>query len=118
MASDWQAVTTNFVEPGNGGAFTGFLFVAMLVPKVQLAGGAILQDFNYKFTVTNGVALQSDGGTMMLPITEDSNPADVPLFFKLMDANGRQADIGYAVFPRPADADPYPAVLLEDHLTV
>lgn len=115
--SDWQEITTAFKEPGNAGNFTGTLVVSMLVPKIQLAGGEYLSDFRYRYTVTAGQALQSDGGNMQLPITEDANPANTPLWFTLVDANGRQTEIGYAVIPRPADPL-NPAITLGSVLTV
>lgn len=119
MASDYQEVTTSFKDPKTGAAFTGTLIVAMLPEKVKLAGGGYLGAFRQPYPVTAGQAFMLDGTTeLLLPITEDSNPAGVPLFLTLVDANGRQADIGYFVLPRPAGAAPYPAVLLDDYLTV
>ena len=118
MASDWQEVTTAFVEPDLAGAAGGYLWATIVVPKVVLAGGTILKDFRQRYALTAGVAKQSDGTALMLPITEDANPEDTPIFFELQDANGRTTPIGYAVFPRPAGSDPYTAVLLSDYLTV
>jgi hypothetical protein len=117
--SDYQEVTTAFKDPATGGSFTGTLRVAMLPPKVLLAGGGYLAGFNQAYVVTAGQAFMSDGTTeLLLPITEDSNPANVPLFFTLVDGNGRQTPIGYVVIPRPAGSAPYPAIDLDDHLTV
>lgn len=119
MASDYQEVTTSFKDPATGGAFTGQLYVAMLPPKVLLSGGAYLAGFNQAYPVTAGQAFMQDGTTeLLLPITEDANPANAPLFLTLVDGNGRQTPLGYVVIPRPAGADPYPAIDLHEHLTV
>jgi hypothetical protein len=117
--SDYQEVTTSFKDPATGGAFTGTLYVAMLPPKILLAGGSYLAGFNQPYPVTAGQAFMTDGTTeLLLPITEDANPANTPLFLTLVDGNGRQSPIGYVVIPRPSGTAPYPAIDLDEHLTV
>ena len=119
MASDWQEVTTSFKDPSTGAAFTGYLLATMAVDKVLLANGGYLSAYRYKFAVTAGQAYMADGVTeLILPITEDANPVNAPIFLSLMDTHGRITPYGYVVIPRPASTDPYPAVDLDDHLTV
>ena len=119
ITTDWQTLTTSFVEPGNAGTFTGFLIVTCMHPRVTLSLGGVLEAFRYKYTVTAGQALQSDGGTLMLPITSDATPANARLYLTLVDANGRMSDYGYAIITRPAaDANPYPTLLLSSFVTL
>lgn len=98
--ADWVEVTTTFVEPGNGSTFTGFLIVSALPPSVKLLAGGVLESFRQKYTVTSGQAKQTDGTNLELPYTVDAVPANTRLWFTLVDSNGRQSDIGWAIFPR------------------
>lgn len=119
MASDWQLINTAIADPATGGLAAGFLLVTMATANLRLAGGGLVPAYRRKFTVTAGQALQDDGLTKMeLPITEDANPANTPISLSFLDAQDRETPLGEVVVPRPAGADPYPAINLTDILPV
>jgi hypothetical protein len=119
MASDWQPITTAFADPMTGLPANGFLLVMQIVSNVKLAGGGLLPVYRKKFTVTGGQAFQDDGVTkLQLPITEDANPINTPIYLTWIDAQDRPTKFGTVIVPRQAGSDPYPPIKLVDILPV
>lgn len=91
--SDYVEVVTDFGAGEEGAGFTGSLLVE-LAAQMTLAEGAILGPDLYEFPVVDGVAKASNGtDPLKLPITEDSEPAQVPLYLSLVDVQGRKRQL-------------------------
>lgn len=115
--SNWQAITTSFKNP-DGSAFTGILRVLVL-SQLRTVDGELIGPDTLSYTVTAGQAA-GIGPTdkALLPITEDTNPANFALGLALIDADGRKRRLGDVVVPRPAGDPPYAAIALTDILPV
>lgn len=111
--ADYITVTTDFAD-ASGAGFNGYLLATMMTHIVTNPDGAkdYVAPFRKRFTVTNGVAQ-----SLVLPVTEDSNPSGVPVILELYDNLGHLHQVIELVTPRiGAVGDAQQTIALKDYL--
>lgn len=96
--ADYVTVNTDFTT-ATGAAFSGYLIATMMTAIVTNSSALGAKDyiapFRKRFIVTNGVAQ-----SLVLPVTQDSNPSGVPVILELYDDIGHLHQVVELVTPR------------------
>ena len=111
--ADYVTVNTDFTTP-SGAGFSGYLIATMMSSIVTASTGSkdYIAPFRDRFTVTNGVAQ-----SLVLPVTQDSNPSGVPVILELYDNLGHLHQVVELVTPRiGAVGDAQQTIQLKDYL--